>query len=137
MTLGDIGTIVGVAATVVGTIYAGLTYHRLRADQKPQPRNARAQSMPVRTERFNPRRHIVVLAGMVILAWAATAFDFIDRRWLSVPEPPELPISPENARLDPRNWALVYQDDTHQYMTNVFIINNGKAPASELGSVPA
>ena len=69
-------------------------------------------------------------AVLALIACAAVAFDFVDRRWIAPQAPTETPISAENASMDPFEWAKgVPTPDIQRYFANVKVINSGKSTA--------
>jgi hypothetical protein len=76
----------------------------------------------------NKKAAIVV----ALIACLAVIFDFVDRRWLTHPEPLETSLSSENARLDAIKWQPIINDQK-QYFTNIFLGNNGKSTVRQWG----
>lgn len=61
--------------------YAGLTYHRdRRAAMEPDPKK-------------QPHRPIFIIAGFMVLTWAAVAFDYYDRHYMQPPSEDSFIIS--------------------------------------------
>ena len=118
MSMQDIGFWVGVGATVVAALYAGLSYHR------PQkPRMSRRPS-PAPTS----WRPAAVVVTLVLIAWIGVGFDYYDRRYLGMPAgiPPD-PLKSENARIEVSGWHPVrpINGDRSNLVVNVSVVNKG------------
>lgn len=120
---------------VIGTIYGALTFHRLVANQKPTPAPALAVqpsngAAPMPTK-VNIKRPIFIISCLVVLSWLAAGLDFYINNFSAAPTA-EVPLTADNARIDVSRWQPII-NDKKQFLTNLFLANNGKSPASRWG----
>jgi hypothetical protein len=72
------------------------------------------------------------LVATVFLAWAVTLFNFVDRHWFAQPEPAELPLAPDDARIDVTRWQPIISAQK-QFFMNIYLGDNGKSDALRWG----
>ncbi|HUZ30935.1 MAG TPA: hypothetical protein VMV19_02325 [Xanthobacteraceae bacterium] len=77
-----------------------------------------------------PRRYLPYILAAV--AWFGVIIEIGDRHWWGGPEPTEIPLSEENARIDVSRWQPI-TNDKKQFLTNVYLANNGKSTALRWG----
>jgi hypothetical protein len=127
MTAADIGFWIATAAAVISAFYTAIMYHRPKAAAMTKPAGKSGRGQPI-------SRKLVIPWALAFAAWAAVAFDYADRHWLSAE--PESPISAENADIDVQRWERgPVTTDTRQYSVNLHLINRGKALATNVKHV--
>ena len=128
MTAADLASYVSGVATVLAAIYTVRAYHWPKAP--PVNSSAKKRGNGATPQPAAPVRSPLGLIAFALIAWSATAFDYIDRHYFWKQPEAESPLGPENARLDFVQSAAVWTEEAPKKLFfNVLIGNNGKSNA--------
>jgi hypothetical protein len=124
MTFDSLGIWLGTLAGLVGTLFLVLDWSEKRK-QRAKPETTPVDKEPL----WTPNRRFGFLTAIVLLAWAVTLFNFIERRWFTPGLPVEYAVTGDNAILDVQREQEGTNPEVQKYFVNMQIVNSGKATA--------